>query len=368
MDATLSGDRIREVQVHLLKLPLIRPYKVSQKSHSEFPVQITELVTENGYTGFGEAVISSGYTNETIDGGFQFAVDAAPSLVGKSLEEARDHVMPHLREHSHAVSTILCAIDMAGGHPLLDSDSEHRIPLLTPCPAETLESIPEEVEKILEQGFRTIKVKVGFGVEKDLKRVYAIRDAASGRAVLRLDANRAFSREDGCAFGAQLPDDGSVALFEQPCGTHDWDDNAAVAAVSTVPVMLDESIYGLSDIDRAAEIPGIGLIKVKLKKAGGVSQLHELLVRIKGRGMEPVLGDGVASEIVCWMEACIARSTIENAGEMNGYLKPKVKIFTDPLPFEDGALVLKKGYRPELDRDVLKRYAARSERIAQTLA
>jgi hypothetical protein len=34
--------------------------------------------------------------------------------------------------------------------------------------------------------------------------------------------------------------------------------------------------------------------------------------------MEPVLGDGL-SEIGCWMEACVARTTIHNAGEFNGF-------------------------------------------------
>ena len=69
------------------------------------------------------------------------------------------------------------------------------------------------------------------------------RLGAAGRAVIRLDANLGFSREDGCRFASFL-DPAGIELFEQPCSSADWETNAAVAAVSTVLVMLDESIYG----------------------------------------------------------------------------------------------------------------------------
>ena len=89
--------------------------------------------------------------------------------------------------------------------------------------------------------------------------------------------------------------------------------------------MLDESIYGPADIERAARLSGVGLIKLKLKKTGSLERLKRGLERIRELGMEPVLGDGVAADIGCWMEACVARDTIRNAGELNGFLKPKAR-------------------------------------------
>ena len=68
-------------------------------------------------------------------------------------------------------------------------------------------------------------------------------------------------------------------------------------------------------------MPGVGFVKLKLKKLGGISRLIEGLERIRALGMEPVLGDGTATDIGDWLEACVARDTIRNAGEMNGYLK-----------------------------------------------
>ena len=73
--------------------------------------------------------------------------------------------------------------------------------------------------------------------------------------------------------------------------------------------------------------------------------------------MEPVLGNGVACEVGCWMEACVARTLIGNAGEMNGFLKPVTRLLADPLRFGDGALILDAGYAPRLDADAVSRCA-----------
>ena len=51
-----------------------------------------------------------------------------------------------------------------------------------------------------------------------------------------------------------------------------------------------------------------------------------------------MLGDGLSSELGCWMEACVARVTIRNAGEFNGFLKPKVRLFAEPLHFVQASL------------------------------
>ena len=63
------------------------------------------------------------------------------------------------------------------------------------------------------------------------------------------------------------------------------------------------------------------------------------------------------------MEACVARDTIDNAGEMNGFLKPKTRLFANPLPFDNGDIVVPKGYRPIIDEDVLAAHTLATDRF-----
>src|SRR5262249_47683411 len=156
------------------------------------------------------------------------------------------------------------------------------------------------------EGFRTFKVKVGKDVAADLERVAIVQRATGNRATLRLDANRAYSREQGMRFASAL-DPAGVELFEQPCDSDDWDANAAVASVSTVPIMLDEPICTLADIERAGAIPNVQLCKLKLKRFGSLERLYDGLTKVRDCGMEPVLGDGLGSEVQSWLEACVAR-------------------------------------------------------------
>lgn len=86
------------------------------------------------------------------------------------------------------------------------------------------------------------------------------------------------------------------------------------------------------------------------------------------RRVEPVLGDGLSSELGCWMEACVARVTIRNAGEFNGFLKPKVRLFSEPLCFVAGELVLPVGYSPTIEADMLAAHEVACERFAPITA
>ena len=133
---------------------------------------------------------------------------------------------------------------MLGEHRALTASHAVRHTLLAPMAATEPAAIDEEMERWVGQGYTTLKVKVGKDVAADLERVRRIQECARGRVTLRLDANRAFDREQAIAFAAGL-DPAGIELFEQPCPTEAWEDNAAVAAASPVPLMLDEPICAL---------------------------------------------------------------------------------------------------------------------------
>jgi o-succinylbenzoate synthase len=357
--------RLDRIVLHRLRLPLVRPYHVSYRVYEAFEPIVVEALDADGRTGWGEGHISPGYSQETVDGGWAFCCAQAERVVGRKVAEAKLELGASIAASPVASTALITALEMLEGSPLLRVDGDARIPLLTPFHAGDEADIPDEAERRLVEGFRTFKVKVGKDVDRDLARVRAVQRAVGGRASIRLDANRGYSREDGRRFAAALEPAG-IELFEQPCASADWEANAAVAKVSTVPVMLDESIYDLGDIERAADLDGVGFVKLKLKKLGSVERLKRGLERIRELGMEPVLGDGVAAEIGCWMEACVARTTIRNAGELNGFLKPKARLFRTPLRFEAGALHLQAGFSPEINRAALEAHRVAVARIATT--
>jgi L-Ala-D/L-Glu epimerase len=359
--------KLQELTLRTVRLPLIRPYVLSYRTFTEFEPIIVEARDGDGRIGWGEGHISPGSSRETREGGWAFCREQAAAVVGRETTAAKAMIAANMGASKVAATALLTAIEMLEDHPLLRVDREVRLPLLTPFSSSAPREIAEEVERRIEEGFRTIKVKVGKDADDDGRRVKAIQQAVGGRATLRVDANRAYSEAEACRFAAALDPTG-IELFEQPCDSEDWEANAKVAGVSPVPIMLDEPICALADVERAGGIENIGFCKLKLKRFGGLDLVRDALDAVRAHGMEPVLGDGLGIELGCWMEGCVARVIIRNAGEFNGFLKPKVRLFAEPLQFTAGELILPPGFRPLIDRDALAAHETARERFTRALA
>lgn len=353
-------ERVYEVVLRRLRLPLIRPYRLSYRTFTEFEPIVVQVRSSSGREGWGEGHISPGSSSETREGGWRFCQEHAEKIIGKDARTAARLLAEATAASKVAATAIVTAIEMMQEDPALRVEAPVAFPLVAPFHALDESDMEREAKSLLAQGFGTFKVKVGNDADGDLARVKAIRKAVAGRAKLRIDANRGYSREDGCRFASSLDPDG-IELFEQPCAAEDWEANAAVAAVSAVPLMLDEPICEISDIGRAGDIAGVAYCKLKLKRFGGLQKLREALVRVRECGMQPVLGDGLSAEINCWMEACAAVGLVTNAGEFNGFLKPSVRLFSNPLPFSSGRIQLPAGFRPEIDSEVLEQHTIAHE-------
>ena len=354
--------KIQQVILHRVRIPLTVPYNVSYFSFDYFEPILVEIIGDDGTLAWGEGHVQPGSTSETRDGGWDFCKAFADKILRLDTAEAKTVIEAFRLNSKVAATGMLTAIEMLERHPLLDIDEDARVQILSGFNSLDHAEVPDEVEERLALGFKTFKIKVGKDVDEDLARVRVIQKAIDGRALMRLDANRGFNEEDGCRFASSLDPEG-IMLFEQPCEREEWDSNAAVAEASTVPIMLDEPITTLEDVERAETIDNVGFCKIKLKRAGTIRSLEAVLRRIHECGMEAVLGDGTSCEVQCWMEAAVARTTIRNAGEFNGFLRPSVRLFANPLDFADGEILFKAGYWPEMDRDKLSAYSVDSARF-----
>jgi len=351
----MSAIVVERLRLHRLEVPLASPYKLSFGPVTKFDTILVEAQDSDGRIGLGEATLLTGYTDETVAGAWDLMQRVAAGFPGLPPQRCIEETISLAQGAPFAASGLATAMEMLLASPWLRVDEATRVPLLGLVNGDDPGELEVEVTKLLAEGFGTLKIKVGFDAARDARRVKRIQKAVAGRCRLRIDANQGYDREQGRAFAAALDPEG-IELFEQPCAAGDWDSHLAVARVAQVPMMLDESIYGIDDIDRAAELSAARYIKVKLMKLGTLERLAAAIARIKALGMRAVLGNGVACDLGCWMEACVAARTIDNAGEMNGFLKARSGLLTTPLEFEDGAIVLRTGFAPRLDHERIAPY------------
>ena len=346
---------VRTIEFIRTSLPLRVPYKLSFGPVRSFDTYLARIELDDGREGWGETTVLTGYTDETVEETAPNGREIAKAILNLNVEDARKDAYRFHERAPFAVTSFMTALDMATGHPLLNSATALKVPVLAIISESEPGPLATEVDGLLARGYRTLKFKVGFDVRADLEALATLQSVVAGRANIRVDANQGYSVGEAVAFLSEMsPQD--IELLEQPCAAGDWDAAEEVAKHAHVPLMLDESIFGVEDIRRAADLGCASFIKLKLMKLCSLDKLCEGLALIRELGMEPVLGNGVASDIGCWMEACVAARYVENAGEMNGFLKPVSPVFDLPLRVEDGCLHVDPGKAIVPDRDEIDRH------------
>lgn len=131
------------------------------------------------------------------------------------------------------------------------------------------------------EGYDCFKLKVG--LPDDEARVAAVRDAIGPEALLRLDANGAWSAAAAIARIDRLAGYG-LQFVEQPCAT--LAEMAEVREACGVPICADESVRTSADVLAAADAGACDVISVKLAPMGGLNAARGVIETARQAGIE----------------------------------------------------------------------------------
>jgi L-alanine-DL-glutamate epimerase-like enolase superfamily enzyme len=333
--------RIDQVDLHEDRLPLETPYVLSFTTVTAILSQIVTITLTNGARGRAETVALPGYSRETSDDICDALGRLLPRLRGLDAAAARHLACGELAPLPFALSPVLTALDLASGGFTPPAAAD--VPLVAPLYAADAAALPHAARVLLDRGYGTLKVKIGRDLTSDVAAARALLEGLPETARIRFDANEAYDQATAERFLEALrhPRRALVELVEQPVPRDDWNAAQALACVSPVPLMLDEGIGSIADVDRAAAI-GAGYIKLKLFKNGGPTDVLALARRARERGLRVVLGNGVSADIGCLTEAWIYAShpdLFSGAGEMNGFVKITRSLLAEPPELRHGHLV-----------------------------
>ena len=333
------------IDAHRLILPLARPYHLSFATLRHFELFLVAARID-GREGLGECVPLPGYSPESAESVWASLRAQAPALAGRPADEALAALELERERRPFAATPLVAAIETALERRA--PATEAVVPLVGTVGGNDAEEAAGDAERLLAAGHRTLKVKVGWDPAADARRVARIQHAVAGRALLRIDANQAWDLEQARSFVERVEPVG-IELFEQPFPPAAWEQSVALARISPLPLMLDESIESEADLERAIGLGCAQVVKFKLAKAGGLAALERLIRRARAGGLEVVLGNGVAGDIENLGEILIAARLVDTVGEMNGFLKPKVRLLGNPYEVVAGSAVVGVGYAPEVD-------------------
>ena len=303
---------ITDIQFQVTSFRFEEPMKVAFATIVDMDSCIVKILTDEGIIGYGEAAPLPFVTGDNLGTVLAVGKEMREALIGMDPRAigAIHRVMDRLYAGNGAVKAgidIACydIAAKAAGVPLykyLGGDDPHIHSDVT-IGIDTPERMAEKALEWIDKGFDILKIKLGEDILTDADRMYAIHEAASRKARLRVDANQGWSVKDTLKVGKELAVLG-VELIEQPVAANDFDGLKEIRDRSPLLIAADESCHSINDAMRLASMRAADVINIKLMKCGGIYPAIKIAAICEAAGLSCMIG-------------CMGESTLGNLAGMH---------------------------------------------------
>lgn len=122
-----------------------------------------------------------------------------------------------------------------------------------------------------EQGFAGAKIKIGRPhLSEDRERLRAVRDAVGDHFEIMVDANQCFTRAEATR-RARMLEEFDIAWFEEPMPADDVMEHQSLAASTSVPIAVGESMYSISQFKDYLVLGCASIVQVDVARIGGIT-------------------------------------------------------------------------------------------------
>jgi len=145
------------------------------------------------------------------------------------------------------------------------------------------EAAAEEADKLLEGGFRAVKLRLGYPtLAADLAAVHAVRKRLPAEIELMVDYNQALSPAEALERGRALDFEG-IAWIEEPIRHDDFRSCAGLARELATPVQIGENFSLPEQMEEAITERACDFVMPDLERIGGVSGWQRAAALAAGR-------------------------------------------------------------------------------------
>ncbi|MDB5842132.1 MAG: mandelate racemase [Herminiimonas sp.] len=133
------------------------------------------------------------------------------------------------------------------------------------------QELVEEARGLVEQGYRTVKLRFGDSVGRDLERLAAIRAAFGDEIGIMVDANVGYRVEDVRQVMPALAAQG-VLWLEEPFPPQDYRSYQTAHGFGGIALAAGENHYTRFEFNRVIEEKSITILQPDLSKTGGITE------------------------------------------------------------------------------------------------
>ncbi|MBS7706268.1 mandelate racemase/muconate lactonizing enzyme family protein [Chelatococcus asaccharovorans] len=295
----------------------------------------------------------------------------APTILGLSAFDIPRALarMEEVIRFSRGSNTAKAAIEMAlwdiqGKHldtpvfNLLGGRMRDSVPLSISIYMDDPEAMAESAAAMVAKGFRTIKIKVGQGRDRDRAALAAIRAAIGDDIAIRVDANMAWRSPAVAAASIRALEEFGIHSVEQPMAPERLADMALLRSQVSTPIMLDESIWSPEDAALALRAGAADILNVYVSESGGIYNAGTIFRMARAFGTDatigsmPELGIGTAAQIHLGLSV----QDFDCPGDVCGALYHARDIIRETIPVRNGHVhaLTGPGLGVTLDPDALR--------------
>jgi L-alanine-DL-glutamate epimerase-like enolase superfamily enzyme len=305
--AETAGDlRIKDVVVHGYRLPYRNVVNFRSVTQDRGEFALLRIIADNGQEGIAEAVCRPEQHGEnpamlaaTIDSLFK------PRLIGLDplAHQAAHAAMNKVKFCRSAKSLIDVALwDLKGkilGQPvwrLLGVERPKPVPLTWLVHGNSREAmVAEAVRQRDERGYNSMKVKTWKRSLEDVATVADTRKALGDSAFLYVDGNGSYTEGEARSILARVADY-NVTFIEEPCKFSDPVRQAAFAAHMPLPILGDQCLQSLEEVQLHMRLGAVGAVNIKLRRTGFTQSLKIAAVA-EAAGLPVIVGTDSESRI-----------------------------------------------------------------------
>jgi glucarate dehydratase len=249
-------------------------------------------------------------------------------------------------------------------HKLWGGAYRNPIPMISYLQAKDPEQVAAETAAAIEQGFETIKVKIGMSPESDLAIVAAARQAAP-HAKLRADVNGAWTIGTAKRMLRKL-EQYDLEYVEQPLPLADLSGHKHLRKLFSTPIALDESAYTMQDVLAIIRADAADVILLDPHQAGGLHRCRKAAAIAEAAGIPVTLHSGAELGISTAAYLHLAAS-IPNLMLAVDNQQPNLTddIIDNPPQFERGNFSVPSGIGLGVTLNAQKLERFRTEKISQ---
>lgn len=279
---TIADDRISQVRVRGVDVPLATPIRTASGDVTHVPLVLVDVLTAAGIT--GRAYVFT-YNQLAARPTVELTQSFGERLLGKALSPLQIvgdlQASVRLLGGTGLVRIAISAIDMAlwdalsksAGMPLFQllGGAPVQLPAYLSVGMDGVQAAREAASKAIAEGFSALKIKIGYkSLEEDIAVIEAALKGLGSRARLMVDYNQSLTVPEALRRCRRL-DEYDLLWIEEPV---DQDDNRGLAEIANccrTPIQLGENWDGLWDMSRALEARASDLAMLDVMKIGGVS-------------------------------------------------------------------------------------------------